>query len=61
VPAEVLIKDSLRVLLLAPLLAIAFAVSARRSTPPPRPAGWLHTAWAALSTQEEPVMGQHLD
>jgi hypothetical protein len=37
VPTEVLIKDSLRVLLLAPLMAIAFAVSARRSTPPPRP------------------------
>jgi len=37
VPTEVLIKDSLRVLLLAPLLAMAFAVSARRSTPPPRP------------------------
>ena len=37
VPTEVLIKDSLRVLLLAPLIAIAFAVSARCSTPPPRP------------------------
>jgi len=37
VPTEVLIKDSLRVLLLAPLMAIAFAVSARRTTPPPRP------------------------
>jgi hypothetical protein len=34
---EVLIKDSLRVLLLAPLLAMGFAVSARRSRPPPRP------------------------
>ncbi len=38
VPIEVLIKDSLRVLLLAPLLAMGFAVSARRSTPPPRQA-----------------------
>ncbi|MCX5949663.1 MAG: hypothetical protein NT158_00420 [Cyanobacteria bacterium] len=35
VPTDVLIKDSLRVLLLAPLLAMSFAVSARRSTPPP--------------------------
>ncbi|MCX5955034.1 MAG: hypothetical protein NTW51_01185 [Cyanobacteria bacterium] len=35
VPTEVLIKDSLRVLLLAPLMAMGFAVSARRSTPPP--------------------------
>jgi hypothetical protein len=35
---DVLIKDSLRVQLLAPLIAIAFAVSARRITPPPRPA-----------------------
>jgi hypothetical protein len=34
----VLIKDSLRVLLLAPLLAMGFAVSARRTMPPPRPA-----------------------
>ena len=38
VPTEVLIKDSLRVLLLAPLLAMGFAVSARRTTPQPRPA-----------------------
>ena len=38
VPIDVLIKDSLRVLLLAPLLAMGFAVSARRTTPPPRPA-----------------------
>jgi hypothetical protein len=37
VPIDVLIKDSLRVLLLAPLLAMGFAVSARRSTPSPRP------------------------
>jgi len=29
----VLIKDSLRVLLLAPLLAMGLAVSARRTTP----------------------------
>jgi hypothetical protein len=36
VPIEVLIKVSLRVLLLAPLLAMWFAVSARRSTSPPR-------------------------
>jgi hypothetical protein len=36
VPTEVLIKDSLRVLLLAPLLAMGFAVSARRTMPPPR-------------------------
>jgi hypothetical protein len=36
VPIDLLIKDSLRVLLLAPLLAIAFAVS-RRITPPPLP------------------------
>ena len=35
VPTEVLIKDSLRVLLLAQLMAMGFAVSARRSTPPP--------------------------
>jgi hypothetical protein len=35
---EVLIKDSLRVLLLAPLMAMGFAVSARRTMPPPRPA-----------------------
>ena len=35
VPIDVLIKDSLRVLLLAPLLAMGFAVSARRSTSPP--------------------------
>jgi len=35
VPTDVLIKDSLRVLLLAPLLAMGFAVSARRTTPPP--------------------------
>ena len=33
VPTEVLIKDSLRVLLLAPLLAMGLAVSARRTTP----------------------------
>jgi hypothetical protein len=33
VPADVLMKKSLRVL----LLAMGFAVSARRSTPPPRP------------------------
>ena len=32
VPTEVLIKDSLRVVLLAPLLALAFSVSARRSS-----------------------------
>jgi hypothetical protein len=32
VPTEVLIKDSLRVVLLAPLMALAFAVSARRSS-----------------------------
>jgi hypothetical protein len=32
VPTDVLIKDSLRVLLLAPLIALAFAVSARRTT-----------------------------
>jgi len=38
VPTDVLIKDSLRVLLLAPLLAMGFAVSARRTMPPPRPA-----------------------
>jgi len=38
VPTEVLIKDSLRVLLLAPLLEMGFAVSARRTTPSPRPA-----------------------
>jgi len=37
VPTEVLIKDSLRVLLLAPLLAMGFAVSARRTTPPVLP------------------------
>jgi hypothetical protein len=37
VPVEVMIKDSLRVVLLAPLLALAFSVNARRSTPPPRP------------------------
>ncbi|MFM9103330.1 MAG: hypothetical protein ACKOPS_19160 [Cyanobium sp.] len=37
VPTDVLIKDSLRVLLLAPLMAMGFAVSARRSTPPPIP------------------------
>ena len=37
VPTDVLIKDSLRVLLLAPLMAMGFAVSARRITPPPRP------------------------
>jgi hypothetical protein len=36
VPTDVLIKDTLRVLLLAPLLAMGFAVSARRTTPPPR-------------------------
>jgi hypothetical protein len=36
VPIEVLIKVSLRVLLLAPLLAMGFAVSARRSTSPSR-------------------------
>jgi hypothetical protein len=36
VPTEVLINDSLRVLLLAPLLAMGFAVSARRTMPPPR-------------------------
>ena len=36
VPIEVLIKESLRVLLLAPLMAMGFAVSARRSTSPPR-------------------------
>ena len=36
VPIDVLIKDSLRVLLLAQLMAMGFAVvSARRSTPPP--------------------------
>jgi hypothetical protein len=35
VPTELLLKDSLRGLLLAPLLAMGFAVSARRSTPPP--------------------------
>jgi hypothetical protein len=35
---DVLIKEILRVLLLAPLLAMGFAVSARRTTPPPRPA-----------------------
>jgi hypothetical protein len=35
VPTEVLIKDSLRVLLLAPLLAMGFGESARRSTLPP--------------------------
>jgi hypothetical protein len=34
VPTDVLLKDSLRVL----LLAMGFAVSARRTTPPPRPA-----------------------
>jgi hypothetical protein len=38
VPTEVLIKDSLRVLLLAPLLAMGFAVCARRTMPPPGPA-----------------------
>jgi hypothetical protein len=38
VPTDVLIKDSLRVVLLAPLLAMGFAVSARRTLPPPRPA-----------------------
>ena len=37
VPTDVLIKDSLRVLPLAPLMAVGFAVSARRITPPPRP------------------------
>ena len=36
VPTELLIKDSLRVLLLAPLLAYAFAMG-RRITPPPLP------------------------
>jgi hypothetical protein len=35
VPTDVLIKDSLRVLLLAPLLAMGFGESARRSTLPP--------------------------
>ncbi len=34
VPIEMLIKESLRLLLLAPLLAMAFAVSARRTAPP---------------------------
>jgi len=34
VPIEVLMKESLRL----PLLAMGFAVSARRSTPPPRQA-----------------------
>jgi hypothetical protein len=38
VPTGVLIKDSLRVQPLGPLVAIAFAVSARRITPPPWPA-----------------------
>jgi hypothetical protein len=38
VPVDMLLKDSLRVLLLAPLLAMRFAVSARRTTPPKRPA-----------------------
>ena len=37
-PTDVLLKDSLRVLLRAPLLAMGFAVSARRTTPSPRPA-----------------------
>jgi hypothetical protein len=32
VPTEVLIKDGLRVVLLAPLLALAFSVNARRSS-----------------------------
>ncbi|MFZ9753039.1 MAG: hypothetical protein ACO3B3_05740 [Cyanobium sp.] len=32
VPVEVLLRDSLRVVLLAPLLALAFSVSARRSS-----------------------------
>jgi hypothetical protein len=32
VPVEVMIKDGLRVVLLAPLLALAFSVSARRSS-----------------------------
>jgi len=36
VPIELLIKDSLRVLLLAPLLAYAFAMGLR-ITPPPLP------------------------
>jgi hypothetical protein len=36
VPIDLLIKDSLRVLLLAPLLAYAFAMG-RRITPPPLP------------------------
>ena len=31
-PVEVLLRDSLRVVLLAPLLALAFSVSARRSS-----------------------------
>ena len=35
-PIDVLTKESLRVLLLAPLMAMGFAVSARRSTSPPR-------------------------
>ena len=35
-PIEVLIKVSLRVLLLAPLLAMGFAVSARRRSRPLR-------------------------
>ena len=34
VPTGLLLKDSLRVLLLAPLMAMAFAVSARRTAPP---------------------------
>jgi hypothetical protein len=38
VPIDVLTKESLRVLLLAPFMAMGFAVSARRTTPPPRPA-----------------------
>jgi hypothetical protein len=36
VPTDVLLKDSLRVLLRAPLLAMGFAVSARHSSRPPR-------------------------
>jgi len=68
VPTEVLIKDSLRVLLLAPLLAMGFAVSALRHHAAGAAlggavatAGWRHPFWAAKSIQAEPVMGQHLD